>query len=102
MSYIDELAGAIRQRVPERLVPRGDTDALFRIYAVLVLAKGESVEHEDVHDAWSAWMTASDPTHRSLKPLAELSSDVRDADSPYLEALRAVARERQLGRCAKR
>jgi hypothetical protein len=102
VSYIDEVAGAIRRRVPERLIPEGDADALFRIYAVLVLAKGESVEHEDVHDAWSAWMTGHDPDHRSLKPLAELPSDVRDTDEPYLEALRMVARERQLGRCAKR
>lgn len=98
MSYIQEIAEAIRAQVAPGLVPTGDVDALFRIYGVLALAKGERVTLEDVHDAWSAWTAGRDPEHRSLRPLDELSLDVQDADRPFLEAVRTVARDRGLGR----
>jgi hypothetical protein len=98
LSYVDELAEAVRRAVPPGVLPDGDTSALFRLYAVLALAKGEGLELEDVHDAWAAWMSGRDPEHRSLKPLAELPVEVQRADEPYLEAIRAVARERGLGR----
>ena len=71
---------------------------LFRIYAVLAMAKGDRVVLEDVHDAWAAWMSGQDPTHRSLMPLRQLPADVQRADQPFLDAIRAVAR----GRAARR
>lgn len=37
-------------------LPDEDTSSLFRIYAVSLLAKGEEVTREDVHNAWIAWM----------------------------------------------
>jgi hypothetical protein len=92
VNYIDRLATEIRQQVPARLVPDGDTDALFRLYAVLLRIKGEAVSSEDVHDAWSAWMSATDPDHPALRPHRELSPATRAADVPYVEAIRAVAR----------
>ncbi|MGA2009652.1 MAG: hypothetical protein ABSH51_03810 [Solirubrobacteraceae bacterium] len=95
MSYVDDLADAIRRRVPTALVPGADTAGLFRIYAVLALAKGEDVTLEDVHDAWSAWMSGLDPAHASLTPFAELSAEVQHADQPYLDAIRAVAHDRR-------
>lgn len=98
MSYVDELAGEIRSSVTPELVPAGDTGPLFRMYAVLALAKGEGVGVEDVHDAWVAWMSGTDPHHRSLIPFSELSLDVQCADRPYVDAIRAVAREHGLGR----
>lgn len=98
MTYIDDLAGAIRRVVPPQMLPEGDSGALFRIYAVLAMAKGEMVVLEDVHDAWAAWMSAQKPDHRSLKPLAELPAEIQGADQPYLDAIRAVARERGVGR----
>jgi hypothetical protein len=98
LTYVDEIAEEIQRAVPARLVPDGDTAGLFRLYALLALAKGAGVELEDVHYAWSAWMSAQDPDHRSLKPLGELRPEVRDADRPFLEAIRRVARERGLGR----
>ena len=98
MSYVDELAEAIRHTVPGRLIPAGDTDTLFRIYAVLAMAKGEHVVLEDVHDAWSAWMSERNPAHPSLKPLAQLPPDIRQTDEPYLDAIRIVVRERRVGR----
>jgi len=98
VSYIDEIAAAIARRIPPALVPEGDTGSLFRIYAVLALAKGPRVVLEDVHDAWAAWMSAQNPEHQSLKPLAELAPDVQQSDLPYLDAIRSVAQEHKLGR----
>jgi hypothetical protein len=94
LSYIDDIAEAIRRQVSPDLLPDGDSAQLFRTYAVLALAKGEAVTLEDVHNAWSAWMSPQDPDHPSLKPLDELSADVRRADEPYAEAIRAVGRIR--------
>jgi hypothetical protein len=98
VSYVDDLAQAIRHQVPPGVVPACDTAALFRLYAVLALAKGEAVDLEDVHDAWSAWMSARNPDHKALRPLEELPRDVRSADEPYLTAIHAVARHRGIGR----
>lgn len=95
MNYVDDLAEAIRRMVPPELLPKGETDRLFRTYAVLAMAKGEAVELEDVHDAWAAWMSDQDPAHESLKPLHELPPGVHRADEPYLEAIRAVMRSRR-------
>ena len=94
MSYIDDLADAIRAGVAPDLIPDGNVDQLFRIYAVLALSKGDRVAIEDVHDAWSAWMAGQDPAHPSLRPLNELPSGMRESDRPFLEAIRAVARQR--------
>lgn len=98
MSYIDELADAIRSAVPPDLIPDCDTCALFRTYAVLALAKGQNVVLEDVHDAWAAWMADRDELHQSLKPMAELAPETQEADRPYLDAIRAVSRARGIGR----
>src|SRR5438132_12371698 len=95
MTYIDYHADAIRRRIPLNLLPEGDTSSLFRLYAVLARAKGDRATLEDVHDAWSAWMSDQNPQHRSLKPLRELPTNIRDADRPYLEAIHKVARERR-------
>ena len=99
MSYVDDLAAAIRGALSPELIPSGDTSTLFRIYAVLALAKGEDVVLEDVHDAWAAWMSGHDPGHRSLLPFADLPAEVQRADQPYVAAIRAVAREHEVRRC---
>jgi hypothetical protein len=98
LSYVDELAQAIRRVIPPRLLPDGDTTGLFRLYAVLAMTKGDRVVLEDVHDAWSAWMSGQDPEHQSLRPLRELPAEVQRSDQPYLDAIRAVARDRGIGR----
>lgn len=91
MNYIDEIADAIRSKVSPDQLPDENTAALFRLYAVLALAKGTDVTMRDVHNAWSAWMISSDPNHESIKPYDELSPDVKREDEPYLNAIRAVA-----------
>ncbi len=51
MSYITEIAKAIRGEVDPALLPSDGTDSLFNTYAVLALAKGTAVTAEDVHNA---------------------------------------------------
>jgi len=98
LSYVDDLAEEIRRLVPHDLLPDGDSASLFRTYAVLALAKGDRVSLEDVHDAWAAWMTQENPDHWSLRPLTELPPEVQRSDQPYVDAIRAVARDRGIGR----
>lgn len=91
MIYLDELAESIRRAVPPEALPGGDTAALFRVYAVLVLAKGEEVTRADVHNAWVAWMAGQDGNHESLVPFSDLDAETQVEDSPYVVAIRTVA-----------
>jgi hypothetical protein len=77
--------------VPQEVLPKGDTDLLFLMYAVLALTVGEDVQAEDVHDTWSAWMTYRDPSHESIKPFARLSPETKKTDQPFVDAIRKVA-----------
>lgn len=96
-AYIGELADAILAEVDPAKVPsRHEVASLFRIYAVLALAKGKRVSAADVHDAWSAWKFGHDPVNRSLVPFEQLTPDVQRMDDPYVEAIRAVAIARSL------
>lgn len=93
MTYLDELAAEIEQRVPRDLLPDGDTGSLFRLYALLALAKGRAVDVVDVHNAWAAWMQEHDPDHRSIKPFEELDPETQASDEPFVAAIRAVAEQ---------
>ncbi|MFD8732503.1 hypothetical protein [Streptomyces sp. NPDC059611] len=94
MTYLDSLAALIRSCLPLDAEPPKDSAALFRMYAVLLKAKGEQVTDEDVHDAWSAWMQDVDSTHEALIPFDELDPETRAFDAPYAEAIRAAARQK--------
>ena len=91
MNYISEIAERIRREVPQEVLPEGDTDLLFLMYAVLALTVGQDVRAEDVHDTWSAWMTYSDPSHQSIKPYAQLDSETKNTDQPFVDAVKKVA-----------
>jgi hypothetical protein len=91
LNYTSEIAEQIRREVPQEILPEGDTDLLFLMYAVLALTVGEDVRAEDVHDAWSAWMTYLDPSHESIKPFAQLDPETRGQDQPFVDAIRKVA-----------
>lgn len=93
MTYLDELADEIKERVPRHLLPDGNTDGLFRLYALLAFAKGSTVDAADVHNAWSAWMQERDSEHRSIKPFRELDPQTQASDEPFVEAIRAVAED---------
>ena len=58
VTYLDAVAEDIRRAVPPAVMPDEDTTDLFLSYAVLLLAKGEGVTREDVHNAWVAWMAS--------------------------------------------
>lgn len=95
MSYLDEIGRTIRSNVPESLLPEGDTSLLFRLYAVLLLAKGETVTSEDVHNAWAAWMQAGQGAHPALRPFEDLDARTQASDQPYVAAIRAAWRTMQ-------
>ncbi len=94
MTYIDEIAQSIRGRVDPAILPKTDVERLFRIYAVLALAKGAEVTIEDVHDAWAAWECDRKPQSPSIVPFDRLRPDVQRMDEPFVEAIRHVAAER--------
>lgn len=91
MSYISDIADQIRRELPSDALPEGDTKLLFLMYAVLVLTLGQKVQSHHVHDAWAAWMSYIDPSHKSIKPFGELSPNVKDEDQPFVRAIRRVA-----------
>lgn len=91
LNYLDVLGTQIRSRVPKSDLPDEDTRGLFRIYAVLLLAKGTLVTSEDVHNAWAAWMSETDPAHEAIVPFSELETSVTEDDLPYAEAIRSTA-----------
>ena len=94
MNYLDNLASEIRAAVPPKDLPDKDTRDLFRLYALLLLAKGETVDAADVHNAWCAWTANQDPDHESLIPFADLSDSMISQDAPYVEAIHSVAQNR--------
>ncbi len=92
MTYLDDIANAIRAEVPSDLVPDDDDlDQLFRLYAVLARAKGEATTRADVHDAWSAWMLGRGADHESITPFDRLDPETRREDEPFLRAIQKVA-----------
>ncbi len=90
MTYIELLAEEIRKRVPTELVPEGDTRALFLIYAALGLAKGQAVRRRDVHNAWAAWMAATNPSHESIRPFDQLDPETKTEDDAFVIAIRSA------------
>jgi hypothetical protein len=94
MTYLDDDVKAIRESLPAGTDAPGGSDLLFRIYAVLMRAKGESVTAEDVHDAWSAWTLTRDPSHEALVPFDTLTPEKQAQDMPYVEAIHAAAEKR--------
>lgn len=102
MTYLDVLADEIRRAVPSDALPDEDTSSLFRTYAVLLLAKGQEVTREDVHNAWVAWMLERGETHESMVPFADLSAETKAEDSPFMVAVRTVAEQYGLGPARER
>lgn len=94
MSYLDTDAQLILDCLPAGTGVPGDSNDLFILYAVLMRAKGEDTRPADVHDAWSAWMSRSEPDHESIRPYDQLPLSVQKEDTPFLTAIHAAARFR--------
>jgi hypothetical protein len=97
MTYLDEIAADIQNAVPRDALPDEDTTGLFLSYAVLLLAKGEGVTREDVHNAWVAWMVSKGEgaeSHESTVPFSALPPETQAEDSPFVIAIRTVAHAR--------
>jgi hypothetical protein len=97
MTYLDEIATDIRKVVPTDALPDAETSNLFRLYAVLLLVKGEAVTREDVHNVWVAWMEGNGDVHESMVPYDELPPSTKDEDSVFVAAIRHIARQRAIG-----
>ena len=89
MNYFDTVVSLLAKELP------GQDVKLLRYYALLALVHGENTTLEDVHDAWSAWRTETNPGHKSLIPFEELTRKVQELDMPYRDAIRRVARKRR-------
>ena len=91
MNYLDLLAADIQREADPASSPPDEDLALYRLYAVLLLAKGVEVTDEDVHNAWSAWAAEHDPESPKIAPFKELSLGTQRKDGPYTKAIRSVA-----------
>lgn len=85
MNYVREFKEELRRELPEC------DNVLLDLYTLLGLTLGTEVTEQDVHDAWSVWKNPVDPNHRSLVPFEQLSREVQDLDTKYVEAIRTVA-----------
>ncbi len=91
MNYLDKIAAEIQRTANPEAIPPDEDLPLYRLYAIVLLAKGQDVTAEDVHNAWVAWASEHDPESRHLLPFKELSLPVQRRDETYVEAIRKVA-----------
>jgi hypothetical protein len=90
-SYIDRIAAEIRHAAGHEASILDDDLRLYRLYAVLLLARGAGVNAADVHNAWAAWASECDPENRNLVPFKELSQRMQKKDERYVSAIRTAA-----------
>jgi len=86
VNYIEQLAERIKSNLSADVLP-DDSYPLLLMYAVLARVKGPETTLEDVHDAWTAWMSMRGKQHESSVPFAELPHAVQGEDSPFLRAI---------------
>lgn len=58
-----------------------------------VARRAADVSREDVHDAWSAWMTLRAKGHEAIVPYPQLEPQVQAEDNPFVVAIRRVAKK---------
>ena len=73
---------------------------LAKMYALLVLTKGENITLKDVHDAWAMDMNFKPQTnycygheHKSIVPFEQLDKEVQNKDQKFVSALIRVAKK---------
>ena len=85
INYVDQIVAALAERLDDCEID------LLRQYALLVLVTGEQTTEQDAHDAWAAWRTATNPRHRLLVSFDHLPAEEQALNTPYADAIRAVA-----------
>jgi hypothetical protein len=85
INYVDQIVAALAERLDDCEID------LLRHYALLVLVTGEQTTEQDAHDAWATWRTATNPRHRLLAPFDRLTVEEQALNTPYADAIRAVA-----------
>lgn len=90
-SYVDDIARRIRKVSSPEAAKANEDMPLYRIYAVLLLVKGENVTAKDVHDAWSSWASEYQPDNQNIVPFEELSTSTQYKDEPYARVIRSIA-----------
>jgi hypothetical protein len=85
INYVDQIVAALADRLDDCEID------LLRLYALLVLVTGEHTTEQDAHDAWATWRTATNPRHRLLVPFDHLTAEAQALNTPYADAIRAVA-----------
>jgi hypothetical protein len=91
VNYLDKIAAEVQRAADPKASPPDEDLPLYRLYAVLLLAKGKEVTLEDVHNAWAAWASDHDPESRHILPFKELSLHVQRKDQIYVDAIHEVA-----------
>lgn len=97
MNYLDLIAAEIQRTADPESTPPDEDLSLYRLYAVLLLAKGREVTLEDVHNAWAAWASDHEPDSRHLIPFKELSLSIQRKDQTYVDAIHEVAERMRPG-----
>jgi len=92
MNYLQALANEVEAQLAPEHRPDDRGHELYRLYALLVLVRGEETSLKDVHDAWSTWMVAEQPNHPALLPFNDLRPEQQEQDRPYLEAIHRASR----------
>lgn len=93
MNYLDHIAGRIERAIPKEARPTDDAQALYRLYALLVLTKGSATSLADVHNAWSVWMLERGANHESLVPFEDLPTEVQQEDKPFQRAIISLSED---------
>ena len=91
MNYLDHIARDIERAIPAQTRPADDAQAMYRLYALLVLTRGTGTSLADVHNAWSVWMLERGMDHESLVPFEELPAEVQREDEPFQRAIISIA-----------
>jgi hypothetical protein len=91
MNYVEKVRSQLRIEL------EGLDKELLELYTLLGVMLGTEVAKDYVHDAWSVWQNRKNPEHKSLVPFEELSPQIQDLDTKYVEAIiRAVKKAQAL------
>lgn len=93
-SYLDPIVRDIHGALYVHMPLPVEKLPLYRLYAVLLLVKGEGVTCEDVYHAWAFWESVARPSFHALEPFNALRPEIQQLSERYARAIRLVAAAR--------